>query len=887
MVPKVKQEIPDFVTPEDRSDYVKGIVDDIFDQLTGRANEGMPSYDMTMASRGPLKERTFSIPDHLIEDFLEHDIEMIARRYARVMSTDVELAKMDSRLGGAGKPTLASQLDRVKQDYRLLRETAAQTITDPKLLEKANRDLAKAEKSDTEDLAAVRDLLRGQYEVANRQTNFARTLRLAGQFNYMRQLGGVSVSSLSDAARPAMVHGMMRYMGEGILPLLTNLKAVKMSVEDAKLLGAVTERTLQSRLATMSELTDPYAHSSPFERFMDNATSIFSKMTLLPWMNDMNKSIASVLTQNRLLKNALTVDEGLERAPKANAADLPVSDQVANPPVESSAKLPEVTPEAFYRQPSASLDDLYQSGAVMQGDLDSAGRIIAEDLGVEYRTKGMKERATAETKVGRKRYQDASELTDLVRGGFVIKTKAQADAVIVRLRDKFDVLDEGWLETPEGYFDRRLLLRADDGMIGEVQMWEPTVLAARKGGAHKLYKQAIELPPGSPERDKLEGQMRDAYSAARREAGADWANLGSSSEPNLLKRFRQSSSDMTPPVWDTSLKSTVDQSAPGLNTALASNLPSTAGRPSQLMNRIDNSFDNSIAQSRAEAYSKLDPHERAYMGYLGIDEDMGRRIARQFREHGQVDGNVHVPGLADWSDDGARRAFAAAVNKDVDSIIVTRSVADVPLFANTPMGRALFQFKTFAMASNQRVLMRGLQEKPGSFVSGLVGMSAFGMLTFYLKQIEANRDLSDNPGRWLAEGIDRSGVFQLAFEVNNSWEKLGGPGLYAMANRAFPDRNQQQMASRYATRDAFGAFLGPTFQLGTDAAALLGIPLSALNALTDNNPNTNPDLHPADINRAASMIPFLTLPYWRWLFEGGFGLNDHGIKPMLREAVGP
>jgi hypothetical protein len=363
--------------------------------------------------------------------------------------------------------------------------------------------------------------------------------------------------------------------------------------------------------------------------------------------------------------------------------------------------------------------------------------------------------------------------------------------------------------------------------------------------------------------------------------------LGSSSEPNLLKRFRQASSDMTPPVWDTSLKSTVDQSAPGLNTALASNLPNTAGRPSQLMNRIDNSFDDSIAQSRAEAYSKLDPHERAYMGYLGIDEDMGRRIARQFREHGQIDGNVHVPGLSNWTDEGARRAFAAAVNKDVDSIIVTRSVADVPLFANTPMGRALFQFKTFAMASNQRVLMRGLQEKPGSFVSGLVGMSAFGMLTFYLKQIEANRDLSDNPGRWLAEGIDRSGVFQLAFEVNNSWEKLGGPGIYAMANRAFPDRNQQLMASRYATRDAFGAFLGPTFQLGTDAASLLGIPLSALNALTDNNPSTNPDLHPADINRAASMIPFLTLPYWRWLFEGGFGLNDHGVKPMLREAVGP
>ncbi|WP_292071123.1 hypothetical protein, partial [Mesorhizobium sp.] len=260
MMPKVKQEIPDFVSPEDRADYVKGIVDDIFSQLTGRANQGMPSYDMTVAARGPLKERTFNIPDHLIEDFLEHDIELIGRRYARVMAADVELTNMDKRLAGAGKPTLQSQLERVRADYLTLREAinADQTI-EPKAREKALKALAKSEKNDVEDIGSVRDLLRGQYKVESQHTNYARVLRMAGVFNFMRSLGGVVVSSLSDAARPPMVHGMMRYMGEGIAPLVTNLKAVKLAVEDAKLLGAVTERSLQSRLATMAELADPYA----------------------------------------------------------------------------------------------------------------------------------------------------------------------------------------------------------------------------------------------------------------------------------------------------------------------------------------------------------------------------------------------------------------------------------------------------------------------------------------------------------------------------------------------------------------------------------------------------------------------------------------------------
>lgn len=584
MMPKVKQEIPEFVSQADRADYVGGIVDDIFSQLTGRANQGMPSYDMTMSSRGPLKERTFNIPDHLIEDFLEHDIELIGRRYARVMAADVELTNMDKRLGGAGKPTLASQIDRVKNDYLTLREAInANPGFEPKARENALKVLAKSEKSDVEDIAGVRDLLRGQYKVDTQHTNYARVLRMAGVFNFMRSLGGVVVSSLSDAARPPMVHGMGRYMNEGIAPLLTNLNAVKLAVEDAKLLGAVTERSLQGRLATMAELADPYASSSPFERFIDNAANVFSKMTLLPWWNDMHKSIASVLVQNRLLKNA------------------------------------------------------------------------------------------------------------------------------------------------------------------------------------------------------------------------------------------------------------------------------------------------------AVDYEQLAPAELKYMGFLGIDAHMAERISKQFAEFGDVDGNVHIPGIAGWTDDGARRAFAAAVNKDVDSIIVTKSVADVPLFAHTPTGRALLQFKSFALASNQRVLMRGLQEGPGSFITGMVGMSTMGMLAFYLKQVESNRPLNDNPGRWMAEGLDKSGIFQLAFEVNNTWEKLGGSGIYALAGAAFPDKTQRAPASRYANRDAFGALLGPSFQLGTDAAQLLGIAARATHGEID--------LKDADINRAVGMTPFATLPYWRWIIEGGFGLDEAGLKPQLKQAV--
>lgn len=591
MVPKVKQELPDFLSPEDRADYVNGIVDDIFRQLTSRANRGMPSYDMVMSSRGPLKERTFNIPDELIEEFLENDIELIARRYARVMSADVELANMDRRMGGKGSPDLQSQIERLTADYQELRDAVHASDMEPKTKEKALLDLAKREASDIEDIEGVRDLLRGQYKVDSQHTNFAKVLRTAGTFNYIRTLGGVLASSLSDVMRPIMTNGLMRYMGEGITPLITDMKSVKMAVEDAKLIGAVTERMTQSRIATMAELADPYAHNSPFERLLDNMSVAFSKMTLLPWWNDMHKSIASVLTQNRVLKNA---------------------------------------------------------------------------------------------------------------------------------------------------------------------------------------------------------QM-------------DYANLT--------------------------------------------------------------------------------PAELKYMGFVGIDEHMAQRIARQFSQYGDIEGNVHIPGIERWDDDGARRAFAAAVNKDVDGTIVTKSVADVPLFANTPAGRAFLQFKTFALASNQRMLMRGLQEGPGSIMTGIIGMSTIGMMTYAFKQLESGRDLSDNPGTWIAEGLDRSGLFATAFEINSVFEKLGGPGFYWAAAHGGqminPDADRMQRASRFANRDAFGAFLGPSFQLGTDTAQLLGIPARAMSG--------DFELKESDVNRAFKMAPFATLPYWRWIIEGGFGLDNldgfRGVKPEVKDLM--
>lgn len=504
--------------------------------------------------------------------------------YARMLSSDIELTE---RFGSAD---LKGPIEAIRAEYAELRQAAQANaaLGDADRL-KALADINRREKSDLTDLQAVRDMLRGEYRTDIQHTSWARVLGAVGTFNYMRQLGGVLVSSLTDAVRPAMVHGLSAYMSDGIAPMVRNMKAVKMSQQEASLAGAISDRWLASRVATMAEITDPYSRNSPFERLLENASAGFSRMTGLLHWNDFQKGIASTMVQNRILVNA------------------------------------------------------------------------------------------------------------------------------------------------------------------------------------------------------------------------------------------------------------------------------------------------EIASSRG--FDALPATERAYMGFLGIGQHKAEELGAFFKAHGETLDGVRVANTEAWGDEPAaaflRRAYRAAIVKDVDSIIVTKGVGDVPLFASTPAGRTILQFKSFALAANQRVLLRGLQEEPTRFIGGVVGMAIIGAFIYALKQIETGREISDNPGTWIAEGLDRSGIFAVAFEINNALEKAGAPGLYTGASRMFPKSSQRPPASRFATRSIPGAFLGPTFNTATDAVGAMSLGLANLNRLAGGEGRTPSQEDVATIRR---LTPYASLPYWRWLI-------DRTIVPEMKKAV--
>ena len=540
----------------DPKEFGRQIADEVFNTLTGKVGDGVRPEFLTVKARGPLAERTFNIPDRLVEDFLEHDVDLVARRYSRVMGADVEIARK------FGRVDLQDQINAIREDYAKLRNG----ITDEKQL----RNLDAREKADIRDVSALRDMLRGTYQQSPVERSFDKIARGANHLNYLRSMGEVVLASLTDAVRPAMVHGLGQYM-TGLGQVATNLKAVRLSVREAQQAGNVLEKTLAHRLATLAEVTDPYASRGPVEAFLENMTNVASKWNGIRQWTDMMKSVASVMTQDRILRGV-------------------------------------------------------------------------------------------------------------------------------------------------------------------------------------------------------------------------------------------------------------------------------------------------------ENFARVKQSERAYLAFLGIDQSMAERIAKQFSAHGENLDGVRVAHTAQWTDPQAVRAYRAAMNKDVDSIIVQKSVADVPLFASTPTGRMLLQFKSFALASHQKVLLRGLQEDQARFVGGLVAMTLMGMAITWLKAISGNRPeqhekMLSNPGWWIGEGLDRSGVFSVPMELANMAEKASGLNPVKSPLKAFDAEGA--ISQKNQNRSLIGSLLGPTAGLVDDTGTVLGIP----NAL----------LRGDDVTKGQKSAAERLLPFNSYL----------GLRQMLRYVVNP
>ncbi len=248
------------------------------------------------------------------------------------------------------------------------------------------------------------------------------------------------------------------------------------------------------------------------------------------------------------------------------------------------------------------------------------------------------------------------------------------------------------------------------------------------------------------------------------------------------------------------------------------------------------------AANTLDAGGSLSKREIKKLAHIGIDESMLKRIADQFKRHGEdldgmLTGHSHL-----WDDRVVRETFQAAVLKDVRTTVITPGIGDTPLMMSSELGKIVMQFKTFFFATHNRALVSGIQSGDASFYYGALLQVALGSLVYVLKAKMAGRDINTEPANLVKEGLDWSGMMGWLGEPNNVLENLSG-GTYGMsAMFGGPP------ASRYQSRNGIGALLGPTFDLGGD---IKNITLGVLNGEFDDR----------EVRSVRKLLPFQNLFY--------------------------
>jgi len=168
---------------------------------------------------------------------------------------------------------------------------------------------------------------------------------------------------------------------------------------------------------------------------------------------------------------------------------------------------------------------------------------------------------------------------------------------------------------------------------------------------------------------------------------------------------------------------------------------------------------------------------------------------------------------------------------------------------STELGGLISQYKKFAMGASQRVLMRGLQDSDSKFLMGLIMMTAIGMLIDKIRTEQYGQDYDKKSAiAKLTDGIDRSGVTGIFFDINNSVERMF--------------HNRIGLRPLLGTNNPYGSDLAD--QLGVVGGPNVGLVDKVFSIMYDVG-SGGYDQHTA--SNVRRILPWQNVWYLDWLFD--------------------
>lgn len=194
---------------------------------------------------------------------------------------------------------------------------------------------------------------------------------------------------------------------------------------------------------------------------------------------------------------------------------------------------------------------------------------------------------------------------------------------------------------------------------------------------------------------------------------------------------------------------------------------------------------------------QMDKDERIRLSTYDIPEEMFKVIHEQMMKFGDSIDGVRLSGSGLWDDAKAKQMFEAHIMNEVRDQIIRPSRGDLPRwYHESQVGKTILQFKSFSLASSNKLIIRGIQDRNFQNAYSVVLLVALGTMSGYIRQAK----MDESPTGLIAEGISRSGI-------------AGFMGDYYMAMNPW----SQAGTTKFGNASRMGRLLGPSYGKADDA----------------------------------------------------------------------
>jgi len=245
---------------------------------------------------GPAKARKIDIPNHLVEDFIHLDVDMVTRAYENKMGGAIELTRI------FGDPLMRESLDQLED--RMSRVIyAAKTERDRATLQLESDRMMRA-------IVDLRDLQLGIYGIPNDPSALSLRLMDAGvSYALLTQYGKAWQAQVADIGVAMFTHGFKPVVGRLFSRFGNNMDAIRLAEKEADEALALFEVLNQGRFQAMVGLTETIPYTK-VERFIGKQKSWMNILNVVgPWTDFWERAVGG-LAASAIIKRSIALADG-------------------------------------------------------------------------------------------------------------------------------------------------------------------------------------------------------------------------------------------------------------------------------------------------------------------------------------------------------------------------------------------------------------------------------------------------------------------------------------------------------------------------------------------------------------------------------------------------